>query len=98
MLRQRPLPRTLEASGEDPPFPPDASLSRPVRSSPIRMSTGASRPVVVPKATSRPPGWCSRMVFLATSRLAGGKHNGRDQVAGRGEGFHKVPTVATRTG
>ena len=26
------------------------------------------------------------------------KHNGRDQVAGRGEGFHKVPTVVTRTG
>lgn len=26
------------------------------------------------------------------------KHNGRDQVAGRGEGFHKIPTVVRRTG
>lgn len=26
------------------------------------------------------------------------KHDGRDHVAGRGEGVHEIPTVVTRTG
>jgi hypothetical protein len=43
----------------------------------------------------------ARGIAAASSMDSGedfGKNNGRDRVVGRGEGFHKVPTVVARTG
>ena len=52
-----------------------------------------------PALLSRPT--CRRFVggrFPPGPPRDAGKDNGRDRAAGRGEGFHKVPTVVTRTG
>jgi hypothetical protein len=82
---RRPIWRAKVAT--PPPIPITATPS-PSRTCP--------REITAPHAVRE-----ARGIAAASSKESGkdfGKNNGRDRVAGRGEGFHKVPTVVTRTG